>query len=123
MSASPHAGLKTDYATLIQRAFQPQWWNSGQIVTLDANGQPVFASPRTKTPSTSEYKLMEFNFSLFWGIAIQMYEATLVANDSRVDQYLEGQAAALTDQELLGMGLFQGKGGCIGCHGGAETTN
>ena len=35
------------------------------------------------------YKLIENNFSLFWGLAVQAYEATLVSDDSRFDQAQE----------------------------------
>jgi cytochrome c peroxidase len=34
---------------------------------------------------------MEYNFSLFWGVAIQMYESTLVADQTPFDKYLEQQ--------------------------------
>ncbi len=51
-----------------------------------------------------------------------MYEATLVANDSPVDKYLDG-TSALTTQQQEGLEVFRGKGRCINCHSGAETTN
>ena len=34
---------------------------------------------------------MEYNFSLFWGVAVQMYESTLVADQTPFDKYLEQQ--------------------------------
>jgi hypothetical protein len=34
---------------------------------------------------------MEYNFSLFWGVAIQMYESTLIADQTPFDKYLEQQ--------------------------------
>ena len=34
---------------------------------------------------------MEYNFSLFWGVAIQMYESTLIADQTPLDKYLEQQ--------------------------------
>ena len=34
---------------------------------------------------------MEYNFSLFWGVAIQMYESTLVADQTPLDKFLEQQ--------------------------------
>jgi hypothetical protein len=46
-----------------------------------------------------------------------------VANDSRVDRLLDGNAAALSALEKQGMDLFTGTGRCINCHGGAELTN
>jgi cytochrome c peroxidase len=66
-------GLRTSYAAMIQAAFQPKWWNAKKGVTV--NGK--------------SYTMMEANFSLFWGLSIMMYEATLVANDSPMDQYLD----------------------------------
>jgi len=69
-----------------------------------------------------QFRLVEYNFPLIWGLAIQMYESTLVADDSRVDQFLEGNSSALTAREQLGKSIFEGKGKCIACHDGAETT-
>ncbi len=34
---------------------------------------------------------MEYNFSLFWSVAIQMYESTLIADQTPLDKYLEQQ--------------------------------
>ncbi len=34
---------------------------------------------------------MEYNFSLFWGVAIQMYESTLIADQTPLDKYMEQQ--------------------------------
>ncbi|HEX2329613.1 MAG TPA: cytochrome c peroxidase [Candidatus Angelobacter sp.] len=65
-------GLTTTYTALIQKAFQPKWWNSKKGVTV--NGK--------------SYSMMEANFSLFWGISVMFYEATLVADSSPMDQYL-----------------------------------
>lgn len=71
--ASAGKGLTTTYTALIQKAFQPKWWNSKKGVTL--NGK--------------SYSMMEANFSLFWGLSIMFYEATLVSDASPMDQYLQ----------------------------------
>jgi cytochrome c peroxidase len=68
------------------------------------------------------FTLMELNFSLFFGLAIQMYEWTLVADETPFDQFLAGNDNALTRQQRLGWQLFQDKG-CFRCHGGSELTN
>lgn len=65
-------GLKTTYAALIQRAFQPSLWSSTGTVTIQG----------------SPYSLTEANFALFWGLAIMLYEGTLVADNSPMDQYV-----------------------------------
>ena len=91
------------YATLIQAAFRPEYYNSAEQV--------------------DGYSQAENNFGLFWGLAIQAYEATLIANDSRVDQFLEGRTAALTALEQQGLNEFRGGGSqCTNCHNGAELT-
>src|SRR5438128_2672051 len=100
-------GLMTTYPDMIKAAFKSEWWSFNGTVTIDGE----------------QFTHMEANFSLFWGLAIQLYEATLIADNTRVDQFLEGKTAALTDLEKQGMNLFTGTGRCINCHGGAELTN
>jgi cytochrome c peroxidase len=118
LSAAPANGLNTTYVSMIQAAFQPKWWSSSIVV--DANSNVLFnGAPQ----NTDEYSQMEYNFSMFWGVAIQMYESTLVADSSRFDQYMEGNRSALTSLEQLGLNRFEGKGGCINCHNGAEFTD
>jgi cytochrome c peroxidase len=118
LSAAPSNGLNTSYASLIQSAFQAKWWNSNAVV--DASGNFL----HTGTPqNTDEYSQAEFNFSMFWGVAIQMYEATLVSDNSRFDQFMEGNRVALSALEQRGMDRFTGKGGCSACHSGPEFTD
>jgi cytochrome c peroxidase len=68
-------------------------------------------------------KQIEANFTLFFSLALQMYQSTLVADDSRFDQYAAGDSSRLNEIERAGLAIFQGKGKCINCHGGAELTN
>jgi cytochrome c peroxidase len=118
LSAAPNNGLATDYISMIKAAFLDKWWSSGVVV--DANSNVL----HTGAPqNTDEYSQMEYNFSMFWGVAIQMYESTLVSDNSRFDQFMEGNRTALSSLEQLGMNRFTGKGGCINCHNGAEFTD
>jgi len=118
LSAAPSNGLTTDYISMIKAAFLDKWWSSGIVV--DANSNPL----HTGTPQTTdEYSQMEYNFSMFWGVSIQMYESTLVSDSSRFDQFMEGNHTALSSLEQLGMNRFTGKGGCSNCHNGAEFTD
>jgi cytochrome c peroxidase len=107
--AKPGAGLKTmyTYKLLIQSAFNNAYWDVPDTRKIDG------------------YKLIENNFSLFWGLAIQAYEATLVSDDSRFDQAQEDLINGrdkLTDQEKNGLNLFFNQGKCIACHLGSEFT-
>jgi len=118
LSAAPSNGLTSSYVTMIQAAFQPKWWNSKAVVDADSHFLHT-GSPQ----NTNEYSLMEYNFSMFWGVAIQLYESTLVSDNSRFDQFKDGNRNALTSQEQAGMSAFSGKGNCTRCHNGAEFTD
>jgi cytochrome c peroxidase len=106
------------YAHLIETAFHPEWWSSQALV--DGNGS---LTGQSGAPSGLNYSQMEANFPIFWGLAIQAYERTLIANDSRVDRFLEGDQTALSPQERQGLAEFQGGASqCTQCHMGPELS-
>ena len=55
--------------------------------------------------------------------AIASYERTLVQTDTPLDNFLKGDASALSEEQIRGKEVFEGKGGCISCHNGALATN
>jgi cytochrome c peroxidase len=89
------------YPALIREAFQPEWW-------------------KAETTTDDGYTQMEANFSLFWGLAIQMYESTLVSDDTPFDRYRRGDEQALSEAAKHGLKIFLNQGKCINCHGGPE---
>jgi cytochrome c peroxidase len=115
-------GLTVTYRALVQQAFQPKWWqNTTHRVHCDADGRNC--QPPTVSANPNDFTQEEFNFSLFWGLAVQMYQATLRADDTPFDRYANGDSSALTAQQKTGLDIFAGQGKCINCHGGAEFTN
>ena len=98
-------GLIYDYRDMIELAFQDKYWN------------------RTDPLDDGFYQI-ESNFSLFWGLAIQMYEATLVSNMTPYDDFARGNNNALTEQQKLGLEVFvrEDRGHCASCHSGSEFT-
>lgn len=102
-------GLSVTYADLIKRAFKPAWWNGRALI--------------------KGYSHMENNFSLFWGLAIQAYEATLVSDGAPYDAWVRAgkpassKVAGFGSAERRGLDVFMGRGKCINCHGGPEFTN
>jgi len=96
-------GLSQDltYLSLIRTAFQPEYWSS--VERVDGFSQS------------------ENNFALFFGLAIQAYESTLVSDDTPYDRYLEGKPGALTPRELEGLAFFQRRL-CSTCHVDPELT-
>lgn len=102
LSNFPAQGLDTSYNQMIEDAFLEKWWDSSAIV----NG----------------FTVKENNFSLFWGLAVQLYVATLVSDETPFDQFAEGDDSALTQQQQDGLDVFLNEGRCIACHNGAEFT-
>jgi cytochrome c peroxidase len=92
---------------------------------------------------------MESNFSLFFGLAVQIYETSLVSDKSPFDSFMRGDNGALEEEQLQGLLVFInrgargnpvavdkaiaqaeavlqieiGAGNCISCHGGPEFTD
>jgi len=83
--ADPVAGLTTTYKSMIQAAFRPKWWNTTKAIRL--NG--------------TSYTVMEANTSLFWGLAVMLYQATLVSDQTPMDRYLGSRAAGAPDPSIL----------------------
>lgn len=92
---------KTSYSQLIREAFKPEWW-SGRRLTPEG------------------FTHMEANFSLYWGLAIMMYESTLVSDQAPYDRWAAGDRAALSPLAKEGLKLFMNEGRCINCHSGPE---
>jgi cytochrome c peroxidase len=103
-------GLETTYKRLIERAFHPKFWSDQTRVVIADDG--------SITPGANGFTQMEHNFALFWGLAIQAYEALLVSDNSPFDRARNGDPAAMSDQARAGEIVFVNKGGCIGCHYG-----
>jgi cytochrome c peroxidase len=119
------------YRELIQWAFVPQYWNG------TGPADPVTGLP-TRLLTAQGFALMEHNFALFWGLAIQAYETTLRADQSPFDKFMAGDNAALTQTQMRGLLTYihtenSGQqvnpifnninfGACQLCHSGPELT-
>ncbi|MFS1420589.1 cytochrome-c peroxidase [Vibrio splendidus] len=55
--------------------------------------------------------------------AIAAFERTMVQRDTPIDNYLLGDKTALSESQLKGKALFEGKANCIACHNGALASD
>jgi cytochrome c peroxidase len=115
-------GLNTTYQTLITKAFNPNYWSypsAGSFGSPAAGGTP--------------YSQIEANFSMFFGLAIQMYESTLVSDQSLFDQSplnpvtlaptWQGLGLSASQVASLQNGYSQFTGNhCLLCHGGPTMS-
>ncbi|MCM2277577.1 MAG: cytochrome C peroxidase [Oligoflexia bacterium] len=137
-------GLNISYGELIRRAFIDKWWDSddqavrfttipeylhrpdpGDSATyyfLPGVPEIVSRPKHTQDLGENEFTQMEANFSLFFGLAIQLYEATLVSDDAKFDRVAEGRDK-FTEEEAKGFGIFLGEGKCNNCHQAPEFMN
>lgn len=118
-SSYPTTGLNLTYAQLIEEAFEDRFWDSTAM--FDANKKKI-AKPAGVSAS-KKFTLMETNFSLFWGLAIQEYERTLISANTPFDRYQDGDTGALSPEAAEGLKVFMGQGKCVNCHGTAMFTN
>ena len=116
-------GLEGTYGEMIEEAFHKTWWRSNKIAIRQPDGSTTIANRPNRRLLANEYTMKEYNFSLFFGLAVQLYEMTLISDDSPVDRYFEGDRRALTAQQIRGLGIFTGESACAGCHSGAETSD
>lgn len=116
------------YKSMVQAAFKPDWYGSSQYIRVNADGSTTILSQaqgiQSKRAGENTYTQAEYNFSLFFGLAVQMYEATLVSDDTPFDRFQDGDLTALTEQQQRGFGLFiTDVARCGNCHGGNELTD
>jgi cytochrome c peroxidase len=105
-------GLNTTYKALITQAFNPKYWSYTRI------GQ--FGAPAGQTA----YDQMEANFAMFFGLAIQMYESTLVSDQAPIDLSRRDENLTpidLSPAALRGLDTFT-LNHCNLCHAGPTLT-
>ncbi len=55
--------------------------------------------------------------------AMAAFERTLIHDNTPFDKYMRGDKSALTEQQVRGLKLFEGKANCIECHNGPLLTD
>lgn len=79
-------GLKREfnYKALIQQAFEERYWAAEGSFRIE-DGQLI--KLRRSRSFGDGYTQMEINFPMFWGIAIMLYESTLISDQSKFDTW------------------------------------
>ncbi|MDN5940483.1 MAG: hypothetical protein L0H94_01255 [Nitrospira sp.] len=145
LSRYPEMGLRVkSYEEMVQAAFQEAYWQSAQFVQVSADGTVSIVERADRDSTTDEYTLLQYNFALFFGIAVQLYEATLVSDDTPWDRFRRDHPAAtdpalnpwtnanpnhISRFALFGAHLFNDRTRgpnnlrCSNCHESAELTD
>ncbi|MDF1584434.1 MAG: cytochrome c peroxidase [Methyloprofundus sp.] len=107
------AGLNTSYEALIKKAFSSQYWSYQGVGEF---GYSAMGLP---------YRQIEANFGLFLGLSIQLYESTLISDESPFDQSARDanhRPIDLSASELRGLEQFRSNL-CSHCHAGPNFTS
>ena len=121
LSKYPATGIWGSYEDMIKDAFDSRFWNSDKIFDRFQNEIASDNGGGGELPEDG-FTLMEMNFSLFWGLAIQAYEQTLRADDTPYDQWRDGEIETIGESAERGLDLFMDQGKCINCHGTSMFT-
>ncbi|MDR4517634.1 MAG: cytochrome-c peroxidase [Nitrosomonas sp.] len=111
-------GLETRYYRLVTEAFNPKYWS---YTRRDRFGSPPPGSQMARLP----YSQMEANFAMFFGLALQMYQSTLISDDSPFDRSARnehGTPIDLSESAQRGMEIFRDSH-CALCHVGPNFTS
>ena len=129
------------YGDLIKSAFKREWWQATTLITEASARRTADSKQRIAAAnnglrnldnedaaellnvSETEYTQMQANFALFFGLALQMYQSTLVSDEAPIDRFAAGDATALTTLQKQGLDVFMKKGNCAGCHSGPAFTS
>lgn len=100
VSRWPEAGLTFNrYDQMIKLAFHEKWWKSKKLIRVNPDGTTTvvdknggsedgsYDEPVEDPLPENDYALIQYNFPLFFGIAVQLYEATLVSDDTPWDRF------------------------------------
>lgn len=83
-------GLNTSYSALIRQVFDQRYWGDGNGNEVCVNATGLREAAVSGVCPT--YTLMQYNFPLFFGLAVQAYEATLTTSQTIVDLIAGGVA-------------------------------
>jgi len=106
-------GLYYTYFDMVVEAFNPRYWSYAPRNSFGSPGPGVLA-----------YNQIEANFSMFFGLAIQMYLSTLISDQSPFDQSprdANGLPTQLSVSAMNGLNQFM-ISSCANCHIGATFT-
>ncbi len=126
--------------TIINAAYYSKLFWAGSSVSLEAQAR---AASKGGVAGNGETDIMEARLALIpryvelsraafgteWPLlrdayrAIAAFERTLVQRDTPLDRYLLGDKTALSEAQLRGKRLFEGKAGCIRCHNGPLASD
>jgi cytochrome c peroxidase len=139
--SEPHGDIPGRNApTILNVAFMPSFFWDGRASSLEQQAEQALTNPLemaadrdavvklvAQSPGYRQLYTAAFpgQDPTFAGIvaAIACFERTVVGSRSRFDAFLAGDAAAISDSEIIGLDLFRREARCLNCHHGPTLSD
>lgn len=139
--SEPHGEIPgRNSPTILNAAFMPTLFWDGRAASLEEQTEQALTNPREMAADREQLvKVLaespgyrELFAAAFPGqdpavtsvvAAIACFERTVLSGRSRFDAFLEGDARALSDPELIGLDLFRREARCLNCHHGPTFSD
>lgn len=108
---------------IVNRAYGASHFWDGRAPTLERQAVEPILNPKELGLSLPELEKRTGMKSGEVAAAIASYVRTIRSGASRVDRYIAGQQAALSETERAGLQLFRGKANCVACHVGPNFSD
>lgn len=125
--------------TILNVAYLNKFFWTGSAPTLEAQAKSAITGPlaQNMNPGLAEERLKQIPVYVklfkeaFGGTptfdtalaAIAAFERTVISRNVPFDRYMNGDKKTLSEAQVKGMALFQGKAGCVQCHNGPMLTD
>ena len=86
-----------NYKIMIMRAFDRKYWASGKRYRIQSDGSLIV--------DPTGYTQMEYNFSMFWGVSLMLFQSSLISNQSRFDTALASGCIQVNPGDPLSFGI------------------
>lgn len=108
---------------LLNRAWGRAFFWDGRIATLEVQVLEPITNPNEMDMTLADASSRVGRDADTISRALASYVRSIQAGDSAYDRFIDGDRAALSREQQLGLQVFRGKGNCTGCHVGPNFTD
>ena len=108
---------------LVNRGYGRSFFWDGRIRTLEEQVLMPIQDPTEMDLTLAEASSRVNLDAATIARALASYLRTILSGDSPVDRYMNGDRAALSSKQQLGLQVFRGRGNCTACHVGPNFSD
>jgi cytochrome c peroxidase len=109
--------------TLVNRVYGKTFFLDGRAASLEEQALQPILNPLELDLTLPEIEQRTGMKPPDVARALASYVRTILAGESAYDKYVNGDEKALSQEALLGLSVFRGKGRCTTCHAGPTLSD